>query len=115
MIALAPDERTLYASNDARDEVLVINLDGAFVEQSIRVGDGPLGLDVSPDGRFVMVANSTGASVSLIDTERRLTVAEIRVGLSGASAPLDVLFVGPRTAYVTLQGEPGVAVVRVLE
>lgn len=107
-IRLSPDESTAYVSADNR--VLVVRLDAGIVEREIPVGADPLGLDVSPDGRYVLVANSGSSSISLIDTERLIVVDEITAGLG----PTDVLFVSGSRAYVTLQGENALAVVNVV-
>jgi YVTN family beta-propeller protein len=107
-IRLSPDESTAYVSAD--DRVLVVRLDAGLVEREIPVGGEPLGLDVSPDGRFVIVANSASNSISLIDTQRLIVVDEITAGLG----PTDVLFVSGSRAYVTLQGENALAVVNIL-
>jgi YVTN family beta-propeller protein len=104
-VALAPaDERTAYVSSTEQNKVLEINLNG-FVTRSFSVGNAPLGLDVSPDGRYVVVANSGSDSVSLISLARGIVVDELTVGL----APTDVLFTSYSRLYVTLQGEGGVA------
>ena len=105
-IRLSPDESTAYVSADNR--VLVVGLDSGLVEREIPVGSEPLGLDVSPDGRYVLVANSGSSSISLIDTERLIVVDEITAGLG----PTDVLFVSGSRAYVTLQGENALAVIQ---
>ncbi len=107
-IALDPDESTAYISADNR--VLVVGLDSGLVEREIPVGAEPLGLDVSPDGRYVLVANSGSNSLTLIETDRRIVVDEITVGLG----PTDVLFVSSSTAYVTLQAENALAIVNVV-
>jgi YVTN family beta-propeller protein len=108
-IALGPDERTAYASA-GRNKVVALDLDPGFVRREIPVGTDPLGLDVSPDGRYVMVANSGSASVSLIETDRMIVVDDVTVG----SLPLDVLWVSNGRAYVVLQGDNALAVVDVI-
>jgi YVTN family beta-propeller protein len=108
-IALSPDELTAYISG-GNDRVMVVGLDQGFVEREIPVGGEPLGLDVSPDGRYVLVANSASDSVSLIETDRRIVIDEIPVGL----LPTDALFVSNTRAYVALQGENALAVVDIV-
>ena len=71
------------------------------------MGADPLGLDVTPDGAYVLVANSGSASVSLIETDRLIVVDEVTVG----SLPIDVLWVSNTRAYVVLQGDNSLAVV----
>ena len=108
-IALGPDERTAYISA-GNNKVVALDLDPGFVRREIPVGTDPLGLDVSPDGRYVMVANSGSASVSLIETDRMIVVDDVTVG----SLPIDVLWVSNGRAYVVLQGDNALAVVDVV-
>jgi len=105
-IALAPDERTAYVSAGSH-RVVAVDLEPGFVRREIPVGSDPLGLDVTPDGRYVLVANSGSASVSLIETDRMIVVDEVTVG----SLPIDVLWVSNNRAYVVLQGDNALAVV----
>jgi YVTN family beta-propeller protein len=108
-IALSPDESTAYVSG-GRNRVLVVNLNQGFVQREIPVGSEPLGLDVSPDGRYVLVANSESGSVSLIETARNIVVDDLSVGES----PTDVLFVSDNRAYVALLGDNALAVVNLV-
>lgn len=108
-IALAPDETTAYISA-GRDRVLAVALDRGFIEREIPVGDEPLGIDVSPDGRLVLVANSASDTVSLIETDRQIVIDEIPVG----SLPTDVLFVSNTRAYAALQGDNALAVIDII-
>ena len=51
-----------------------------FVEQRIAVGRNPRGLAVSPDGRFIYVAEALDDAVAVIDVARREKVATIDLG-----------------------------------
>ena len=84
-----------------------IQSDFPLVARPYRVLGEPLGLDVSPDGRFVLVANSGSDSISLISVERQIVVDEIPVG----GKPTDVLFVSDTRAFVVLQGDNALAAV----
>jgi YVTN family beta-propeller protein len=55
-------------ANIGSRSVTVIDLDESAVSQ-IEVGDGPEGIDVSPDGRFLWVANRSGGNVMVVDTK----------------------------------------------
>jgi YVTN family beta-propeller protein len=105
-IALSPDERSAYVSAGSH-KVVAMDLDPGFVRREIPVGSDPLGLSVSPNGAYVLVANSGSASVSLIETDRLIVVDEVTVG----SLPIDVLWVNNTRAYVVLQGDNALAVV----
>lgn len=109
-IALTPDESIAYISGGG-NRVMAVNLDQGIVQREIPVGSEPLGLDVSPDGRYVLVANSSSDSISLIETDRQVVVDEISVG----SLPTDVLFVSNTRAYVALQGDNALAVINLVE
>lgn len=105
-IVLSPDESMAYISSGG-NRVIAVDIEGGFVEREIPVGGEPLGLDVSPDGQFVLVANSASDTVSLIATDRQIVVDEITVG----GIPTDVLFVSDGRAFVALQGDNALAVV----
>ncbi len=105
-IRLSPDESMAYVSGGG-NRVMAVNLDQGLVQREIPVGGEPLGLDVTPDGRYVLVANSGSDSVSLISTERQIVVDDLSVG----AIPTDVLFVSDNRAYVALQGDNALAVV----
>lgn len=108
-IALSPDESTAYVSGGG-NRVMAVNLDQGFVQREIPVGSEPLGLDVSPDGRYVLVANSASGSVSLIETDRNIVVDDLPVG----DLPSDVLFVSDTRAYVALLGDNALAVINLV-
>jgi YVTN family beta-propeller protein len=67
MCVLTGNGEKLYVANIGSESVTVIDLDKGAVSQ-IAVGDGPEGIDVSPDGRFVWVANRSGGDIMVIDT-----------------------------------------------
>ncbi|MGD8395048.1 MAG: YncE family protein [Candidatus Eiseniibacteriota bacterium] len=109
-IVLSPvDETMAYVSvsNDGGGKVLEVDLSAGIVRRSFSVGSRPLGLDIDPDGRYVVVANHLSRSLSLIDIERGIVILDLSVL---GHAPTDVLFTSDRRLYVSLQDEPGLAV-----
>ena len=86
----------------------------SVLEQSIRVANGPLGLDVSPDGRYVVVACEGADVIGLVDVNAGISIDELMIGVGADPNPVDVCFVGRRTCLVTLQNEPGVAVLNIV-
>jgi YVTN family beta-propeller protein len=107
-IAVTPDGRLAFVTGGGVDEVAVVDiermravLDAAseddrakllpnhlgvtteFVERRIAVGSNPRGLAISPDGRFVYVAEALDDAVAVIDVERREKVATIDLGGPG--------------------------------
>ena len=59
----------------------VVDLTTATVAAIVAVGQNPLRLAVTPDGKFVYVPNEVSGTVSVIDTETLGVVATIPVGV----------------------------------
>jgi YVTN family beta-propeller protein len=66
-IALAPDGKTLYVSNEWSDSVSEIDAASFQVRRTLKAGWGPVGLTSDRAGKFLYVANSIGSNVSVID------------------------------------------------
>ena len=74
----------LYATNSTNDRVEVFWITNSLIgnrrlERSISVGSRPHGLDISPDGKFLYVANFGGQSISVIDVKERTEIRRIDV------------------------------------
>jgi YVTN family beta-propeller protein len=68
----------------------------------------PHSFEVSPDGRWLVVANTGGASVSVVDAQQHAVVATLPVG----AGPSHVVFdEAGECAYVACSGANTVAVV----
>jgi YVTN family beta-propeller protein len=96
-----PRRGVIYVSNPDRDEVAVVSVATRQVVDRIPVGDGPQGLDVSDDGRFLYVALDPGAAVSRVDLNTRqhdLIDVELPLGTTHA---FDVVEGRPGRVYVT--------------
>lgn len=116
-VVITPDGRLAFISGGGVNEVAVVDLErmravleGAgeedrrellpnhlgvtteFVERRIPVGRNPRGLAISPDGRFVYVAEALDDAVAVIDVARREQVATIDLG-------------GPKEVTLTRKGE----------
>ncbi len=116
-VAITPDGRLAFVSGGGVDEVAVVDirrmravLEAAsdedrrnllpnhlgvtteFVERRIPVGKSPRGLAVSPDGRFVYVAEALDDTVAVIDVAQRRKLATIDLG-------------GPEEITLTRKGE----------
>ena len=63
-------------------EVVFINTLSNSIQGSVTVGQNPFGLDVTPDGKKLYVANNNSATVSVVDTVKREVISTIQVGLS---------------------------------
>ncbi len=75
----APRVRFFVAS-ESTDQVWVLEGDPLAVVSKINVGRFPHNLSVSPDGRWVAVANRLGDSASVIDPRTQKEIARVVVG-----------------------------------
>ena len=93
-IAVMPDGKHVYVSNQGGNGVAVIETASNTVAQTIVVGAGPGGVAVTPDGKRVYVSNEN--RVSVINTATKTVEATIAVAGPGAIAivapPLAVPF-----------------------
>jgi YVTN family beta-propeller protein len=91
LIARSPDAATLYISSGASHSVTVVRLPPdpthPAVHATIPVSGYPHGLAVTPDGKYVVVANTTGKTLSVIETSSNTVVATVQ----GEQYPNDTL------------------------
>lgn len=78
-IAVTPDGRKLYVSNEQGNSVTVYDI-GMAMATPLLVGTAPVGVAVSPDGSRVYVSNRGGDSVTVISTVTDQVVAQVMVG-----------------------------------
>jgi YVTN family beta-propeller protein len=82
-IAVSSQEAFAYVSNNFDGKVYVINTsDNTLMSNNIQVGNGPMGVSVTPNGDYVYVSNSGGdgngsGTVSVIDTNSNSVTATI--------------------------------------
>jgi YVTN family beta-propeller protein len=133
-LAFAPDGDTLYATGGSDDAVYVYTRGGNRFSSAgsiplghyppgatgnarqtglgIRVQPNAAGLDVSADGKTLVVANNYNDSISVIDTASRrvryehdlrpyFAGNEGRAGLAGGTFPFAVVMKGNGVAYVS--------------
>lgn len=67
---------------DIGGEVVFIDTLNNSVIGTVTVGQNPFGIDVTPDGRKLFVANQNSATVSVIDTTTSQLIGTVGVGLS---------------------------------
>ena len=100
------------ANSAARGTVYVVNWTGGVTPipvctntpgKPVPVGDGPVAIAITPDGRTAYVANENSGTVTPIDTRTNKAGAAIKVGPYPAGIGITP---DGRTAYV--QGGPGV-------
>jgi YVTN family beta-propeller protein len=91
LMARSPDGGTLYVTNGGSGTVSVLDIaaDPAHpaLRATVRVGTYPHGLAVTPDGRYVVVANTLGDTLSVI----RADTDTVIVTIPGERYPNDVL------------------------
>jgi YVTN family beta-propeller protein len=91
LVARSADGATLYVTNGGEGTVSVLDLasdpTAPPVRATIRVGASPHGLALTPDGRYLVVANRLGNSLSVIATATDTVVANIQ----GEKYPNDVI------------------------
>jgi YVTN family beta-propeller protein len=70
MVLATRGAKTLFASNLGSNSVSMIeqSAGGEWAQKLVKVGAGPEGLDLSPDGRHLWVAHSRDGGISIIDT-----------------------------------------------
>jgi len=102
-IAVTPDGKFVYVTNQSDNTVSVINVaNNTVLPISIPVGAEPIGIALTPDGKFAYVANFGSNTVSVINTATNTVLAsQIAVG-SGPAAFGS--FIGPN--IIVAQGGP---------
>lgn len=69
-----------YFEQPTNNKVYKINIREKKIEKEIVAGEGPHGVVISDDGKFVYIANLLSKDVSVIDTQTDQEVARITVG-----------------------------------
>ncbi|MCX7944303.1 MAG: beta-propeller fold lactonase family protein [Deltaproteobacteria bacterium] len=82
-LQLSKDESRLYVSNWGDNTVSVVDLNLMSVIANINVGKNPEGIVMSPDGRFIYVANSDTDDISVIDTSKNQVTDVIKLNPEG--------------------------------
>jgi len=82
MLFVAKDENRIFTSNVNSNSISILDRDksgdaSGWVENTISVGSGPEGFDVSPDEKELWAANSHDGTVSIIDLTSRKIVQTI--------------------------------------
>jgi YVTN family beta-propeller protein len=70
MVLASPDGKKFFTSNIESNSVSILQpaADGQWTQQVVKVGLGPEGLDLTPDGRTLWSAHSRDGGISIIDT-----------------------------------------------
>jgi len=78
-IALSPDGRFAYVTEESAGQVEVIDLVQQRSEMQIEVGGRPVGIAISPDGRDLYVAR-VGSAIAVLDGVRHILKDTLDVG-----------------------------------
>jgi YVTN family beta-propeller protein len=76
-VVIDPTSTYAFATNRTLNRVEVLNLATLQLESPVPVGSKPVGLDVTPDGSTIYVANSGEPDVSVVDVPTRVEVRRI--------------------------------------
>ncbi len=80
VLALSPDERTLYLANWVSDDISEIDLRSGTVRRRIPTVDTPRGLYPTPDGRRLFVAGYGRGEIAVIDLDSYRQKVLLRTG-----------------------------------
>lgn len=81
MVLPTKDLKTIFTSNIASNSVSAIEQgNGGWTQTVIPVGQGPEGIDLSPNGREVWSAHSRDGGVSIIDVATKKVIQTIPLG-----------------------------------
>ncbi len=112
-LELSPDESMGYVSLWDEAVVIPIDMSARTAGDAIMVGKNPEGLELSPDGTTLVVADSDSDSLSLIDvgtaTRTQQLFIDGETALRGAS-PAEVAFAPSGRMFVVNAGENAVDV-----
>lgn len=111
-LLVAPGNRTGYLSVRDEDQIEVVDLVARRVVREVAVGDQPDTLQMTPDGRFLVVALRSDpgpAEVDVVDLKRNFAVTRIR--LNARLAGHNWLSANGRYTFVSAEDPPSVHVI----
>jgi YVTN family beta-propeller protein len=94
-VAITPDGKHAYVTNNGDDTVSVITTATGAVSTPITVGHNPGGVAITPDGKHAYVTNNGDGTVSVITTATGAVSAPITVG----KLPFGVAICPARSAH----------------
>src|SRR5436305_3809972 len=71
---------TAYVSNEKSNTISVIDIDKLTVVKTIKVGQRPRGIELTKDGKFILVAVGDDDTIQMIDTSIYEIVATLPSG-----------------------------------
>lgn len=106
-VAMSLNDREVYVTCSATDEVRVIEVAADSMIKVIPVGKHPIQVRTSPNGMYVLVANRNDSSVSVINTTSN-TVTKTILNVGAQPHGIEITADG-RYAYVSCESQSGVA------
>jgi YVTN family beta-propeller protein len=107
-IAIAPDGKHVFATSTSSGNAIAINPEKPEFEYSVLTGYGAEGLEVTPDGKELWVANKGSQTIAVVDLASQKRVKEIPCN----GNPMQVYFPGAGDqAVVTLAGGDRLALI----
>lgn len=88
MLVPSKDEQKLYVANIGSGSVTIIDRKTGQVK-SLHSDAGSEGIDISPDGKFVWIANRAANTISILDTASDTIVATVK---AGGETPIRIKF-----------------------
>ncbi len=76
-VAIAPDDQTVFVTNQRDGTVSVIDAGSREVIKTIRVGTEPVGCALTPDGKRLYVANFSSDDVSVVNAHGNVLIHTI--------------------------------------
>ncbi|WP_172602301.1 cytochrome D1 domain-containing protein [Candidatus Nitrosocosmicus franklandus] len=103
------NDGSIVASTSSSDnETLIFNGTNGELIKKIKVGDTPKGVKITPDKKYIFVANELSGSVSIISLKDLKVIKEIEVG----PIPHNIVFSPDgKKAYLTIQGGDKIIVI----
>jgi YVTN family beta-propeller protein len=71
----------------------------------IKVGETPRGVKISPDEKYVLVANEVSGTISIIDFKNMTLIKDVPVGKIPHNIVFATDYKNKKLAYITLQGD----------
>ena len=79
-VDITADGKILAATSSGDNQAFIFNGTKDKLAGKINVGNIPKGVKISPDKKYVFVANELSGSVSIIDLQSLKVIKEIKVG-----------------------------------
>ncbi|HET6590230.1 MAG TPA: cytochrome D1 domain-containing protein, partial [Candidatus Nitrosocosmicus sp.] len=100
-VDVTEEGKVVAAASSVDNQTFIYNGTNDQMVAKINVGDVPKGVKISPDKKYVFVANELPGSVSIIDLADLNVIKEVKVG----PVPHNIVFSPDGVkAFVTVQG-----------